>query len=281
MMNKDDLKNRRNAAFAEDKCFTKGRLRDEFRMKPAPGTIPVKWYKSSYGGKYGVYRISDCIPMREKRPQTEKQQQASARLALQARLKSERGRCSIQAHTWLSQEPLFLDTETTGLDAKAEVLEIALVDALGCMVYETRVKPTVIINPEAAAVHGIDEMMLVDAPCWPEVAERLQFHIGQRPLVIFNAGFDIRILKQTAAPYNDPAGWLDSLTTHCAMTLSARYFGATNRYGTISLASAVSQAGLTWIGQAHSAASDAVMTARVVNAIAEYYSQLQCEMREF
>lgn len=276
-MNNDDLKKRRDAALAEDKCFTKGRLRDEFRMKPAPGTEPVKWYKSSYGGKYGLYRIADCIPMREKRPQTEKQQQASARLAIQARLKSGRGRCAIQAHTWLSQEPLFLDTETTGLDATAEVLEIGLVDARGCIVYETRLKPTVSISPEATAVHGIDEVALGDAPCWPDVAELLQFHIGQHPLVIFNAAFDMRILKQTAAAHNDPADWLDSLTTHCAMMLSARYYGATNRYGTISLANAVSQAGLTWTGRAHSAVTDAVMTARVVNAVAEYYARLQFE----
>lgn len=278
MMNNDDLKDRRNAAMAENKCFTKGRLRDEFRMKPAPGAVPVKWYKSSYGGKYGIYRISDCIPMREKHPQTEKQQQVSARLAIQAKLKSKSGRCAVQAYNWLSQEPLFLDTETTGLDIKAEVLEIGLVDALGCIVYETRVKPTVSISPEATAVHGIDEMMLVDAPCWLEVAERLQFHIGQHPLVIFNAEFDLRILKQTAAAHKVSTDWLDSLKIHCAMMLSAGYFGATNRYGTISLANTVSQAGLTWVGQAHSAVADAVMTAQVVNTIAEYYSQLQCEM---
>lgn len=185
------------------------------------------------------------------------------------------------AHTWLSQEPLFLDTETTGLDAAAEVLEIGLVDALGRIVYETRLKPTVSISPEATTVHGIDDTALVDAPCWPDVAERLQSHIGQRPLVIFNAGFDMHILRQTAAAHNDAADWLGSLTTHCAMLLSAGYFGATNRYGTISLANAVSQAGLVWTGQAHSAVTDAVMTAQVVNAIAEYYSQLQCEMREF
>ncbi|EBX5888668.1 hypothetical protein DP761_22265 [Salmonella enterica subsp. enterica] len=63
---------------AEDKCYTRGRLRDEFRMKPAPGAEPVKMYKNPYGGKYGVWRLADCIPMRDKRPQTEKQQLASA-----------------------------------------------------------------------------------------------------------------------------------------------------------------------------------------------------------
>ena len=73
---------------AEEKCYTRGRLRDEFRMKPAPGVEPVRMYKSPYGGKW----LADCVPMRAKRPQTEKQRQASARLGLQTRIKSERGR---------------------------------------------------------------------------------------------------------------------------------------------------------------------------------------------
>ncbi|EGO1766494.1 hypothetical protein IPE29_004132 [Salmonella enterica subsp. diarizonae serovar Rough:-:-] len=99
-------------------------------------------------------------------------------------------------------------------------------------------------------------------------------------MVIFNADFDTRILKQTAAAHNDPAGWLDALTVHCAMQLSAGYYGPGNRYGTISLASAASQAGLNWSGRAHSAVADAVMTARVVSEIAEYWHLLQREMND-
>lgn len=47
-MNNDELAIRRAQAIAEDRCFSKGRLRDEFRMKPAPGAEPVKWYKNTY-----------------------------------------------------------------------------------------------------------------------------------------------------------------------------------------------------------------------------------------
>ncbi len=148
------------------------------------------------------------------------------------------------AHTWLSKDPVFLDTETTGLDAGAQALEIGLVNARGDLIYEPRLKPTVSIDPAAAAVHGISEAMLADAPAWPDIAQQLQHHIGRRPLVIFNANFDTRILKQTAVAHNLP----------------------------------VSQAGLSWTGQAHSAIADAVMTARMVNDIAEYWYQLQREM---
>ncbi|ELE1937016.1 3'-5' exonuclease [Salmonella enterica] len=249
-------------------------------MKPAPGAEPVRMYKSPYGGKYGVWRLADCVPMRAKRPQTEKQRQASARLGLQARMKSERGRFAMLAHTWLALDPVFLDTETTGLDDTAQALEIGLVNARGETIFETRLKPTVGIDPAAAAVHGISDDELASAPSWPDIAPQLQYLIGRRPLVIFNANFDTRILKQTAAAHNDPAGWLDTLTVYCAMRLAAGYYGPTNRYGTISLASATSQAGLNWSGRAHSAVADAVMTARVVSDIAEYWHLLQREMND-
>lgn len=64
-----------------------------------------------------------------------------------------------QAYDWLSLAPLFLDTETTGLDNTAEALEIGLTDASGQVVFETRLKPTVTIGAQAAAVHGISEQV--------------------------------------------------------------------------------------------------------------------------
>ena len=140
-MNNDELATRRAQAIAEDRCFSKGRLRDEFRMKPAPGAEPVKWYKNTYGGRFAVYRIADCVPMREKRPLTSKQQLAGQRLSVLSRLNSTSGRMARQAYDWLSLAPLFLDTETTGLDNTAEALEIGLTDAAGQVVFETRLNP--------------------------------------------------------------------------------------------------------------------------------------------
>ena len=90
-----------------------GRLRDESRMKPAPGAEPVKWYKSAYGGKYAVYRIADCVPMRKTWPPTEKQQQPAC-VFPSVRLNSTSGRMAQRAHDWLSLAPLFLDTKRRG-----------------------------------------------------------------------------------------------------------------------------------------------------------------------
>ncbi len=53
------------------------------------------------------------------------------------------------AHTWLAQDPVFLVTETTGLDASVQVLGIGLVNARGEKIFETCQKPTVSIDPVA------------------------------------------------------------------------------------------------------------------------------------
>jgi DNA polymerase-3 subunit epsilon len=50
---------RRAQAIAEDSCFSKGRLRDEFRMKPAPDAEPVKWYKNTYGGRFTYRKLKN------------------------------------------------------------------------------------------------------------------------------------------------------------------------------------------------------------------------------
>lgn len=67
---------------------------------------------------------------------------------------------------------LFLDTETTGLGNNAEALEIGLTEADGRVVFETRLRSTVEIDPQAAAVHGIDAPALRGEPSWPDVNSR-------------------------------------------------------------------------------------------------------------
>jgi len=53
---------------------------------------------------------------------------------------------ALKAHTWLSQLPLFLDTETTGLGNQAQALETGLKDADDRVVFSTRYRLTVTLN---------------------------------------------------------------------------------------------------------------------------------------
>ena len=99
------------------------------------------------------------------------------------------------------QREIVLDTETTGLDPKTgdRLVEI------GCIEIINRV-PTGIefhrfINPErevpaeAHAVHGLSTAFLKDKPCFHAVVEDFVAFIGNDPLVIHNANFDIAFLN--------------------------------------------------------------------------------------
>lgn len=164
---------------------------------------------------------------------------------------------------------VFLDTETTGLDDRAELVEIAVVDEDGCVLFESYCRPTVPVDPGAQAVHGIGDDVLADAPQWPEISAQVHEALEGNTVVIFNAAFDTRILAQTAAAHGDPADWVRELDTRCAMYRAADVYGATNRYGTISLVNAAYRAGIQFQGRAHSAAGDAATTAALWRKMAE------------
>nr|AYU69023.1 3'-5' exonuclease [Escherichia coli] len=119
-------------------------------------------------------------------------------------------------------------------------------------------------------MHGISEQALCGAPSWTDVARQLRHAIGDRPVIIFNARFDIRILKQTAAAHSDPADWLEELTVYCAMELAAGYYGATKPLWHGFPLACAARSGRTGPGKGRHTqrSADARMTAGVVNAIA-------------
>lgn len=97
---------------------------------------------------------------------------------------------------------IILDTETTGLDAKGgdRLIEV------GCIELVNRI-PTgrefhAYINPEgrevhpdAEAVHGLSGAFLADKPRFADIAGPFMEFIGDAPLVIHNASFDIGFIN--------------------------------------------------------------------------------------
>lgn len=279
-MNKE-LEILRATAIEQDRCFSKGRLRDEFRMKPKPGAEPVTYYKNGYGGKFGVYRIADCVPMRTiKTGRSEKQKKAAKRLGIMSKLESRLAQAGKRSSDWLSQGCYVLDTETTGLGSDDQIIEIAVCDASGKVCYEQRISPSVPINPLAEEIHGISLDDLAECPKWPEIVNDLQTLLTGQTVVIYNSDFDLGMLRSTSQAFKADDTWLNTLNIKCAMELSVQAFGATNRYGTISLANAADAAGVSWPGEAHSAKVDALVTLGVLRALSDYHHRLHIELEE-
>ncbi|HUL45256.1 MAG TPA: exonuclease domain-containing protein [Bacteroidota bacterium] len=95
---------------------------------------------------------------------------------------------------------LVVDVETTGLSAERgdRVCEVAAVKLRGGAVmdtFSTLVDPQRPISGGAFAVNNISPQMLVDAPIFPEIAERLRALLENSVLVAYNAPFDLSFLQ--------------------------------------------------------------------------------------
>ena len=87
-----------------------------------------------------------------------------------------------------------LDTETTGLEYDAQIVEIAVVDRFGEPLLDTLVKPTIGIPNEATEIHGITDEMVATAPTFPEVFASIRSVLEGKHVLIYNSSFDIGIL---------------------------------------------------------------------------------------
>lgn len=279
----NELALRREEAIKNDKAYGKTRLRDEFKVKPKHDAEPAYWYKNPYGrGELPCYRVADCIPIQSRSVKPETQNQVIGRKisGLKARLRSKAALASKEAALWLDADPLILDSETTGLNELDQIIELAICDRTGRVLFESRFQPTVDIEPGAYNAHGITAKELENEPRWSDRVGEVQNILEGKPIIIFNDDFDLRLLEQTNNAFQVPSEWLRGLTTCCAMYLSADFYGSTNRYGTISLADATYNAGVKWKGPAHSAVADTLATVDLVNTIAEHWRSLNRQLDE-
>ncbi len=181
---------------------------------------------------------------------------------------------SSEARGWLDEDPLFLDTETTGLGDRDEVCEIAVVGSDGAVLLETLVRPTQTIPPEATAIHGIDDAAIASAPSFEQVKDPLQRLLSGRLVVAYNADFDARLLEQSARACGVTLAWPDACEPRfvCAMRLFARWNGEWDEgrrdWRFIRLGEAVALSGMAVPAQRHRAASDALLVRELVCLIA-------------
>jgi DNA polymerase III epsilon subunit-like protein len=132
------------------------------------------------------------------------------------------------ARAKLALSPLYLDTETTGIERNSEIIEVSVVDDSGNLVYESLVKPSRPIPRDVIRIHGITDQDVKDAPSWLMVWPKLENVLAGHTVGIYNAEFDLRMLQQTHARYRIPLNSLP-FSYFCIMKLYAQYYGEWNR----------------------------------------------------
>src|SRR6201998_1256331 len=96
---------------------------------------------------------------------------------------------------------IVLDTETTGLDPLRgdRLVEIGCVEIFNRMptgqTFHRHLNPEREMPAEAFAVHGLSTEFLAGKPLFAHVVEEFLEFIGDAPLVIHNASFDLKFLN--------------------------------------------------------------------------------------
>lgn len=159
---------------------------------------------------------------------------------------------------------VLFDTETTGLEADARVVEIAAawVDVRTGMVVETRsklVNPGMKIPPRATAIHGIRDRDVADAPRIGRLLTSYFAFLDEGPALAHNAGFDVRRLRFEAE--RTGVRLPGRIPIHCTTKLAKKALPGLKSY---SLENLVTGLGIARKGRAHRAESDVIAAAELV-----------------
>jgi DNA polymerase-3 subunit epsilon len=160
----------------------------------------------------------------------------------------------------IAQNPVYIDTETTGISQSDEIIEIAIVDNSGQVIYESFVRPGQPIPPDATRVNHITDDMVQGKPTWPAIWPTVRSFVFGKIICAYNAKFDMRMMQQSLVKYGMP--WKENLKSFCVMELYARFRGDfdPNRraYRIYSLDNARIQCGIS-LPNSHRAAADTLL----------------------
>lgn len=176
-----------------------------------------------------------------------------------------------EAQALLAANPVYLDTETTGMHFNSEVIEIGIIDDQGQVLFDQLVRPRGMIDPAAGRVHGITLEMLKDAPTWEKVWPQAEAVLLGRKIGVYNVEFDLRLMKQSHS-----RSWLTWVLPDAnffdIMKLYARYYGDWDpfhrsfRYQSLEIAGR--QCGIH-LPNAHRAVDDCLLTRALLHHMAE------------
>jgi DNA polymerase-3 subunit epsilon len=176
-----------------------------------------------------------------------------------------------EAQALLELNPLYLDTETTGMHFNSEVIEIGIIDDQGEALFDQLIRPRGKIDPAAGRVHGITQEMLVDAPTWEQVWPQAEAIMLGRRIGVYNVEFDLRLMKQT-----HKRSWMNWVIPDKdffdIMKLYAQYYGdwdpVRKNFRFQSLEIAGRQCGIR-LPNAHRAVDDCLLTRALLHYMAE------------
>ena len=128
------------------------------------------------------------------------------------------------ARAEIARQPVYLDTETTGLSHSDQIVEICVLDHDGQVLVDSLVRPLGSIPSAATSIHSITDEMVKHAPTWAELWPEIGAILGPRRIAIYNSEFDMRLMQQSHRRHG--IAWtVQAQQFMCIMQLYARYVG--------------------------------------------------------
>ena len=186
------------------------------------------------------------------------------------------------ARTWKSlldrRDVLIIDTETTGLDSSAELVEISIIDTTGAVVYDELVMPQGHIPPDASRIHGLTKNKLEQqgALPWSRHYEAVKTAVLESKVIrVYNLEYDEMIITQTCRRYSLPpilsVADRNGVKLGCSMLDYANHRKVPGYYGDYrwhKLEVACRYEGIPASHQDHRALSDCQMVLSLMRAVA-------------
>lgn len=169
----------------------------------------------------------------------------------------------------LAQKPIYLDTETTGLEKTDEIVEITILDDGGGVLFNSLVRPSQPIPQKASAIHGISNDEVQKAAPWPILWPQIRPLLVGKVIVAYNSDFDHRMLQQSHARYRMP--WKETLSFFDLLKLYSQWRGEWDpqrrSWKYFSLDAAGKSANIA-LPNAHRATADTLLTRALLHYLA-------------
>ena len=164
---------------------------------------------------------------------------------------------------------VYWDTETTGLTALDEIIEIGIVDAAGQPILSELIRPTKLtkVNETIQEITNIKPEMLVDAPTFPKLYWQIAEALNGKIWLIYNASFDAKMLDTVCLRHGLKP--IRPLAVYCVMDRFAEWHGEwkETHFASQKLTEACQLLNIA-LDDAHCAIEDAYATYKVVQALA-------------